>query len=205
MTDSGKQRQAPRSAGGDRRHGATALVLAGFAVAMLGLSFAAVPLYRTFCQVTGYGGTTQRAQAPAGRVIERRVTVRFDANVARALPWAFKPRQREITLRLGESALVYYEAKSNAPKRTAGSATFNVTPEVAGRYFNKIQCFCFSEQTLEPGVEVELPLTFFVDPEMANDPELAHVNEITLSYTFFPVEEEHGGVAEHGRRRRAGT
>jgi len=180
------------------RRRVTALSLAGFAVIMLGMSFAAVPLYRMFCQVTGYGGTTQRAEAPDGPVLARTVTLRLDANVAGGLPWEFKPETRALVLRLGETALVRYRAKNTSGKRTWGSATFNVTPEAAGRYFSKIECFCFSEQALDGGGEAALPVRFFVDAAMAQDPELAHVRDITLSYTFFPIAGQ-GGLVENSR------
>ena len=183
----------------------TGLALASFALAMLGAAFAAVPLYQLFCQVTGYGGTTQRAEAPSDTVLDRRIRVRFDSTVAAGLQWDFKPRQRTIELRLGESALVYYEARSSARVATMGSATFNVTPEAAGPHFNKIECFCFSEQRLQPGESAALPLTFFVDPKLAEDPNLAKVDEITLSYTFFPRDAGRSVVESNEREPRAGT
>ena len=188
-----------------RRRSVLALSLAGFAVLMLGVSFAAVPLYRMFCQATGYGGTTQRAAAPEGPVLERTVTLRLDANVAAGLPWTFKPETRSLVLRLGETALVRYRAKNTGRRLTRGSATFNVTPEAAGRYFSKIECFCFSEQVLEAGAEAALPVRFFVDAAMASDPELAHVRDITLSYTFFPLAGEENVVERAGGKRRTGS
>ena len=172
----------------NKRRVLTAALLGGFALSMLGAAFAAVPLYRMFCQVTGFGGTTQRADAPSATVLERRVKIRFDSNVAGGLPWIFKPSVRTMEVKLGESALAYYKVQSSTSRATSGSATFNVTPEAVGRYFKKIHCFCFSGQSLEPGARADLPLTFFVDPAMADDPELAHVDEITLSYTFFPID-----------------
>jgi cytochrome c oxidase assembly protein subunit 11 len=152
---------------------------------MAGLAFAAVPLYRLFCQVTGFGGTTQRAETAAGAVIERMITVRFDANTAEELGWEFHPEQREIAVRMGEVAEIAYFARNDNSVDTAGTASFNVTPPQAGRYFNKISCFCFDQQQLAPGEEVRLPVVLFVDPEMDADPNLAHVDRITLSYTFF--------------------
>jgi cytochrome c oxidase assembly protein subunit 11 len=190
---------------GIRRKRLTALSLAGFAVIMLGMSFAAVPLYRMFCQVTGYGGTTQRAEAPEGPVLARSVTLRLDANVAAGLPWEFKPETRALVLQLGETALVRYRAKNASDGRTRGSATFNVTPEAAGRYFSKIECFCFSEQILEAGGEAALPVRFFVDAAMATDPELAHVREITLSYTFFPMSGQADVVERSGAKKPTGS
>ena len=158
-----------------------------------------------FCQVTGFGGTTQRADAPSATVLERRIKIRFDSNVAGGLPWIFKPSVRTMEVKLGESALAYYKVQSSTSRATSGSATFNVTPEAVGRYFNKIECFCFSEQFLEPGAGADLPLTFFVDPAMADDPELAHVDEITLSYTFFPIDGDTDAVDRARGSAPAGT
>jgi cytochrome c oxidase assembly protein subunit 11 len=155
---------------------------------MVGTSFAAVPLYRMFCQVTGYGGTTQRAKAPSSAVIDRTMTVRFDSNISSSLDWSFRPVQREVQLKLGENSLAFYRAVNRSDKNLTGSATFNVTPEIAGSYFNKIECFCFTEQTLAAGQEVDMPVSFFIDPAILNDPDAKHIEEITLSYTFFKVE-----------------
>jgi cytochrome c oxidase assembly protein subunit 11 len=152
---------------------------------MVGLSFAAVPLYDLFCKVTGYGGTTQVAEQASGRVIERTVKVRFNAEVNRSLDWDFRPDVNEVAVKLGETGTVSYHASNPGPTGSAGTATFNVTPAKAGIYFNKIQCFCFEEQHLAAGQRVEMPVMFFVDPAMADDPNLADVNTITLSYTFF--------------------
>jgi len=172
-----------------RRHLALALSMGGLACAMVGLSYAAVPLYQIFCQVTGYGGTTQRAEQAPDRVLKRTITVRFDANVGRGMGWKFKPVQRALKLKIGETALVFYEAQNLTGKKLTGTATFNVTPDAAGSYFNKLECFCFTEQTLEPGARARMPLTFFIDPEIVNDPEARNIQEITLSYTFFPVKQ----------------
>ncbi|MFQ5783551.1 MAG: cytochrome c oxidase assembly protein [Alphaproteobacteria bacterium] len=172
-------------AGRGRRNSATLFVLAGVAVGMVGLSFAAVPLYRLFCQVTGFGGTTQVAEETPARVDDRIVTVRFNADTAAGLPWRFRPEQREIRVHLGEVALAYFTAENLSDHTIVGNATFNVTPYKAGPYFSKIACFCFDEQTLAPGQVAEMPVTFFVDPEMADDPKLKEVTTITLSYTFF--------------------
>ncbi len=158
---------------------------------MIGLSFASVPLYRLFCQVTGYGGTPQiRADATPSSLSERMITVRFDANTNPKLPWRFRPLQKEITLRLGEEALVFYEAESLSDIKTFGQATYNVTPFKVGSYFNKIDCFCFDNQALVPGQTVSMPVQFFVDPEIFNDPTTREVKTITLSYTFFKVDDE---------------
>lgn len=163
----------------------TALAAAVAVFGMVGLSFAAVPLYRIFCQVTGYGGTTQRAEQGADRILDRVVTVRFDANVAKTLGWDFAPEQREVKVRLGETSQIAYRAHNRNATANTGSAVFNVVPEQAGSYFNKIACFCFTEQTLQPGQTVDMPVTFFVDPAILDDPDLADVHTITLSYTFF--------------------
>jgi len=173
-----------------RRHFAVAIAMGGLAVGMVGLSYAAVPLYQLFCQVTGYGGTTQRAEQAPDAILDRKMIVRFDANVSRDMGWAFKPVQRSLEMKIGESMLAHYEAKNVSGTKVTGTATFNVTPVAAGQYFNKLECFCFTEQTLEPGARVDMPVTFFVDPEIVNDPEARNIQEITLSYTFFPVKEE---------------
>jgi cytochrome c oxidase assembly protein subunit 11 len=181
-----------------RRHGMLALALAGLVAGMVGLSFAAVPLYRIFCQVTGFAGTTQRAVKAPEKVLARKIKVRFDGNVAKGMPWRFHPVQNSVDLKIGESTLAFYKAENLSNKPVRGTATFNVTPEQAGYYFNKIECFCFTEQTLAPGQSADMPVTFFIDPEIVDDPDARNITEITLSYTFFPVE---GGadVAAHGR------
>jgi cytochrome c oxidase assembly protein subunit 11 len=166
-----------------RRKWWTATSLAGLALVMVGLSFAAVPLYRLFCQVTGYGGTTQVAEAAPDQT-EQRITVRFDANVAAGMPWSFEA-PKPVELALGETGLVAYKARNPTKRPIVGTATFNVMPERAGLYFNKIQCFCFTEQLLKPGEEKEFPVTFFVDPAIEKDRDLKAVATITLSYTFF--------------------
>lgn len=156
-------------------------------LAMVAMSYASVPLYRIFCQVTGYDGTTQRASAAPATVLAREMTIEFDANTGPGLPWTFAPVQRRLTVRLGEEAMAHYRAVNNAPRRVTGTAVFNVTPALAGRYFTKIQCFCFTEQTLEPGQTVDMPVVFFVDPKIAEDKDLASLATITLSYTFYPL------------------
>ena len=169
----------------ERRNAATGLVLAGVALGMVGMAFAAVPLYSLFCQVTGYGGTSQVAVAAPGAVEGRMITVQFDASIASGMPWKFKPVQREITVRIGEEHLAFYSAHNPLKRKVMGTATCNVTPQKAGPYFSKIDCFCFTEQVLEPGQTVEMPVSFFVDPDILNDPGLDDVRTITLSYTFF--------------------
>lgn len=164
-------------------------ILVLFVAGMVGASYAAVPLYKIFCQVTGFGGTTQVAAEESPVVLDRKMTVRFDAT-ANGVPWSFQPVQRKVDLKVGESAVVYYRATNTSDRAVVGTATFNVTPLKAGQYFNKIECFCFTEQRLEPGQSVDMPVTFFVDPEIVQDRNLEEVKTITLSYTFFPVEQE---------------
>lgn len=168
-----------------RRNGRLVVGLVVVVAAMTGLSFASVPLYTLFCRVTGFGGTTQVATGPAGRVLDRTVTVRFNADTNQELPWEFRPEIREMTVKVGEGALAYFKAHNTSGQATYGQAVYNVTPQKAGLYFNKTQCFCFDEQKLEPGQSVDMPVYFFVDPAMDDDPNLDDVNTITLSYTFF--------------------
>jgi cytochrome c oxidase assembly protein subunit 11 len=163
----------------------SALVVAG----MVGLAYASVPLYRMFCQVTGFGGTTQRAEAAPEKTVDRRMTILFDANMAGSLPWTFEPVQRSLDIKVGEENFAYYRATNNSDHAVTGSAVFNVTPDTAGAYFNKIQCFCFTEQTLKAGESVEMPVSFFVDPAIVEDHGLDKVSTITLSYTFYPAGE----------------
>ncbi|RCS23376.1 cytochrome c oxidase assembly protein [Phyllobacterium salinisoli] len=159
-----------------------------FFAAMVGAAYASVPLYRMFCQVTGYGGTTQRVEQMSDTILDKTINVRFDANTSGALPWDFKPVQRQVTLRIGETRQISYEGRNLASQATSGRATFNVTPERAGAYFNKVQCFCFTDTTLKPGEDMDMPVVFFVDPEIVNDPDLKDLKTITLSYTFFPID-----------------
>lgn len=168
-----------------RRRQRTALVCVAAVAGMIGLSFASVPLYNMFCRVTGYGGTTQTATGVTGEVLERRITVRFNADVARGMPWSFHPTQGAVTVRVGEEQIAFYSAYNPTDRQTAGTATFNVSPSKAGQYFNKIDCFCFSEQVLAPGASAQMPVSFFIDPAIAQDPGMDEVTEITLSYTFF--------------------
>lgn len=168
------------------RNSRTALLLAASALGMLGLAYASVPLYRLFCQVTGFGGTTQRAETAANIVLNRKMTVRFDGTVAPDLPWTFKPEQVSQDLKIGETRLAYFQATNTSNHPVTGRATFNVTPEKAGLYFKKIHCFCFDEQVLQPGETVSMPVTYFIDPKIADDPNLDDVATVTLAYTFFP-------------------
>ena len=160
--------------------------MALLALAMVGLAFASVPLYRIFCQVTGFGGaTTRAAEAPGAAAGE--IGVRFDANINPALPWKFEPAAR-VRVRLGERTIVHYKATNLTARPTTGRAGFNVTPVQAGPFFSKIECFCFTEQTLQPGESVDMPVIFFVDPRVRDEEATRHIDEITLSYTFYPVE-----------------
>jgi cytochrome c oxidase assembly protein subunit 11 len=159
----------------------------GLVAVMIGLSFAAVPLYSWFCRTTGYGGTTQVAKAPPSQVSDRTITVRFDSNVAAGLPWRFVPEQRTIDVKLGQVATVYYSVTNEAARVTAGQAGYNVSPSTVGIYFEKINCFCFTEQTMKPGERRDMAVVFYVDPKLAEDAEQNKVDLITLSYTFYPV------------------
>lgn len=171
----------------NRRNGRTAFALLAVVGGMVGLAYASAPLYQMFCKVTGYGGTP-KTEAKAGvKATERTITIQFDANVSPNLAWRFTPEQREITVKIGEQALATYAAESLSAKITAGAATYNVTPFKAGPYFDKVACFCFSEQTLQPGQKVSMPVTFYVDPDILNDPSTKDLKTITLSYTFFPA------------------
>ena len=165
-----------------------AALLAVVAV-MVGGSYAAVPLYRIFCQVTGFGGTTNVAERPSGEVSARVMHIRFDATV-NGLPWAFQPVQREVKTHVGENTLVFYSAENHSREPVTGTATFNVTPLKAGQYFSKIECFCFTEQRLGAGESVEMPVAFFIDPAIEKDRNMDDVTTITLSYTFYPVQEK---------------
>lgn len=184
-----------RAKSGNRR---IAVTLAGLVVVMVGLSYASVPLYNLFCRVTGYGGTTQRAEAASERTVDREVVIRFDANVS-GLAWSFRPEVPEIRLKVGEMGQIAYLAENRAENANAGTATFNVTPAAAGAYFNKIECFCFTSQPLQPGEQARMPVQFFVDPAMDDDKDLDSVRTITLSYTFFPDAEAGQPVALSGQ------
>jgi cytochrome c oxidase assembly protein subunit 11 len=172
------------------RKGIVALLLVGLVAGMVGLSFAAVPLYQIFCQATGYNGTPQRANAGADHVLDRTITVRFDANVDKNLAWSFEPVQTKMDVKIGETALAFFKATNKSDHAITGSAIFNVSPEQAGPYFNKIQCFCFTKQTLAPGASKEMPVTFFVDPKMVDDDSSKNLTEITLSYTFYQNDDQ---------------
>lgn len=162
-----------------------AVITVGVASLMLGMSFAAVPLYRMFCSMTGYGGTTQRVVSAPSAPGERTLTVRFDSNVAGGLPWAFEPETKQITLRTGETKTVFYRVTNLTDRAISATATYNVTPDQAGPFFDKLNCFCFSEQTLGPKETAEWPVVFFLDPALEKDESMAKVEQLTLSYTFF--------------------
>ncbi len=175
----------------------TALYLFAVVATMASLSFAAVPFYDWFCRTTGFGGTTGVAETAPDTILDRTVKVRFDASTERGMPWEFHPVQREMTVRIGENVLAFYEAYNPSIRTVAGTASYNVTPDAAGGYFQKIACFCFTEQVLKPGERVQMPVSFFVDPEMLKDPEGQFVQEITLSYTFYetPLPETQAALA----------
>ncbi len=170
-----------------QRNNRTALMMGLLAAAMVGLAFASVPLYRLFCQVTGFAGTPMRADKAPGAATGE-IGVRFDANISPALPWKFEPVQNQVRIVPGARTQIAYRATNYTARRTTGTAVFNVSPAVAGQYFSKIECFCFTEQTLKGGESVDMPVVFFVDPKLREDPETRGIDEITLSYTFYPVE-----------------
>jgi cytochrome c oxidase assembly protein subunit 11 len=170
-----------------RRNGATVSLLLSVVAGMTGLSFASVPLYRLFCQATGLGGTTQRATIAPAQAEAAVVTIRFDAETAPGLGWEFRPLQGMVSLHPGEERQILYRAVNNTAEPVTGSATYNVTPAKAGIYFDKLQCFCFSEQHLAAGESVNMPVVFFVDPDILTDPNTSDVRTITLSYTMFRV------------------
>lgn len=172
-----------------------AYYMAALAVFVFGTSYASVPLYKVFCQMTGFGGTTQRATESRAATVQpvkggRVLRVDFAANLHSTLPWKFKPTQRDVRIVPGETALAFYTVKNTSDKAVTGVATYNVHPPKAGLYFNKIQCFCFEEQRLGPNEEIDMPVFFFIDPEIIDDPAMANINNITLSYTFFKTGEE---------------
>ena len=165
-------------------------------VAMTGLAFAAVPLYNWFCRTTGFAGTTQVATAAPGHVLDRRIEVRFDANVTGGLPWRFEPDQTSIEVRIGDVVTVGYTITNESTRETVGQASYNVWPPTAGAYFSKINCFCFTEQRLKPGEWRDMTVVFFVDPELAKDAEHDGLGTITLSYTMYPVRQSEPPRAE---------
>ncbi len=171
--------------------------LVGIAALMLSLSFAAVPFYNWFCRVTGFAGTTSVAEAPSEVILDQTVIIRFDASLEAGMPWQFKPEVSHMTLRIGETGLAFFDAYNPTDRTVAGTASYNVTPDQSGGYFTKIECFCFTEQILKPGERVQMPVTFYVDPEIVKDKEASKIKEITLSYTFHetPLTEEQAALA----------
>ncbi|MEM9583492.1 MAG: cytochrome c oxidase assembly protein [Pseudomonadota bacterium] len=169
----------------------TLVLLCGMVFTMVSLSFASVPLYDWFCRVTGYGGTTLEADAAPDTILDQEIKVRFDGSLTAGMAWEFKPMQREMTVRIGETGLAFYEAYNPTDRPIAGSASYNVFPFTAGGFFTKIACFCFEEQLLQPGERVEMPVTFYVDPDIVKDRDGQYIDVITLSYTFYeiPLEE----------------
>lgn len=173
-----------------RSNGRTVLKLVSVVLVMGALSWAAVPFYSWFCRVTGFAGTTNVATATSDTVLDEKVRVRFDSNVDPDMGWTFRPLQREMELRIGENAIAFYEAVNTTDQPITGTASYNVAPDAAGYFFNKIECFCFTEQTLQPGETVEMPIVFFVDPDLDENHELDTIKEITLSYTFYASDSE---------------
>lgn len=168
----------------------------GMLCTMLSLTYASVPLYRLFCQVTGFDGTPMRAEARSSTTSSQVMEVRFDANIGQGLPWDFRPETNSVKVHLGENGFTNYIARNDSASEIVGTATFNVTPLLAAKYFNKTQCFCFERQPLKPGEDAKLGVAFYVDPAIANDPETKHLKSITLSYTFFPAKGDTTEVAE---------
>jgi cytochrome c oxidase assembly protein subunit 11 len=166
----------------------TVLQTVGVVVVMGGLAWASVPFYDWFCRVTGFGGITNTAETGSDVILDQTITIRFDASLDRGMPWEFKPMQREMTLRIGETGLAFYEAHNPTDHPVAGQAAYNVTPYEAGYFFDKIECFCFAEQVLQPGETVEMPVSFYVDPAIVNDRDAKYVHTITLSYTFYEID-----------------
>jgi cytochrome c oxidase assembly protein subunit 11 len=168
------------------KHRRTALACLGIALGMAGLAYASVPLYDLFCKVTGFDGTPVVRTQPSGEVVDRSIAVRFDANVAPGLNWRFEPEAPEVRLKLGETATVFYRLTNAGPRPTTGIATFNVQPDLAGAYFAKLECFCFTDQTLQPGESRDLAVVFYVDPALEKDRNVKDLRNLTLSYTYFP-------------------
>lgn len=187
LARSAAAKRAPR---GLRRDTLVASICGGVVALMVGASYAAVPFYNWFCRATGFNGTTQVATAaPAGGPIARKIAVRFDSNVAGGLPWKFEPEQNEIEINIGQVTTVYYTVTNQSARTTTGQAAYNVAPLTVGGYFQKINCFCFTEQTMAPGEKREMPVVFYVDPVLAADHDNDALSTITLSYTFYPVRE----------------
>ncbi|MBY6048139.1 cytochrome c oxidase assembly protein [Vannielia litorea] len=172
----------------EKQNARVALYAVSVVVFMGAMAWVAVPFYNWFCKVTGYGGTTSVAEGSSDVVLDREITVRFDANLDAKMAWEFKPVQQKMTLKIGETGLAFYEAYNPTDRPIAGQASYNVAPFVAGGYFDKIDCFCFTEQVLQPGERVQMPVSFYVDPEIVNDRDAKFTNSITLSYTFYEID-----------------
>jgi cytochrome c oxidase assembly protein subunit 11 len=193
--------QLPRKSGRDLL---VAFACGGFVAVMVGVSFAAVPLYSWFCRTTGFGGTTQVSRAAPTQVPGRTITVRFDSNIAPGLPWQFEPERRTVDVKLGEVVTIYYSVTNEAARVTSGQAGYNVTPPTAGIYFEKINCFCFTQQTMKPGEKRDMAVVFYLDPKLAKDSEQDTLSNITLSYTFYPVKTPEQPVAESAVGEKSG-
>ncbi len=196
--------QTPQHQRTSRRDIAVAFACGGFVAVMVGVSYAAVPLYSWFCRTTGFGGTTQVATSAPAQVLDRKITVRFNSNVAAGLPWRFEPEVRTVDVRLGEVVTVYYAVTNKSAGRTVGQAGYNVSPPTVGIYFEKINCFCFTQQAFKPGEKRDMAVVFYVDPKLAQDAEQNDLSTITLSYTFYPVHEPEQPVAEGTGREKSG-
>ena len=196
---------SPRSHSPDRRRNLMVAAACGvFVAVMVGAAYAAVPLYNWFCRTTGFAGTTQVATAAPGQVLDRKMTVRFDANVSGGLPWRFEPERTAITVKIGEVVTVMYRVTNESARETAGQAAYNVAPLNVGAYFQKINCFCFTEQRFKPGETRELPVVFYVDPALARDADQDGLDTITLSYSFYPVRQPGQPVADGAGARPPG-
>jgi cytochrome c oxidase assembly protein subunit 11 len=187
-----------------RRDFAVAFLCGGFAALMVGAAYAAVPLYSWFCRTTGFGGTTQVTNALPTRESARKITVRFDSNVAAGLPWLFEPERRTIDVRLGQVVTIYYKVVNGSARVTIGQAGYNVSPPTVGIYFEKINCFCFTTQTMKPGETRDMAVVFYVDPKLAKDSDQDQLSTITLSYTFYPLRESDEPVAASGVSEKSG-
>ena len=199
MNDPANRDRARRHLGADRRDVMVAGACGVFVAVMVGMAYAAVPLYNWFCRTTGFAGTTQVASQGPGKVLDRRITVRFDANITGGLPWRFEPEQNSIEVRVGDVVTVLFTATNLSKRETVGQASYHVEPSTVGAYFSKINCFCFTEQRLAPGERREMPVVFFVDPSLAGDGEQDDLNTITLSYTMYPVGKPDKPVADNAR------
>ena len=187
--------EAKAKTGLSRRHRFVAAGAFGLFALMFGAAFAAVPIYKLICEITGIEGTTQRADTNTSKVLDRRITVHFDANTGAGMPWTFEPEKASIEMRIGETSMAFYTARNPSTRTVSGTATFNVTPEIAGRFFKKIDCFCFEQQTLKAGESAEMPVQFFIDPAIVDEAGARGITDITLSYTFFAVPDEEAPVA----------